>query len=197
MPRKMKSVAQPISSVDVKTECFVPSNESKEVVPEENNILVESNDVEESNTIEECNNISNHFSNIFLTLTSFKSSISALNQHMKLLERDMKKEFKLLRKHNNKTKTKTTRKPSGFAKPSDVSNELCQFMGRVDGTQIARTEVTQYLIHYIKEHELQFKENKKVILPDEPLKKLLGVDESMEVTYFNLQGLMNKHFVHH
>ena len=64
-------------------------------------------------------------------------------------------------------------------------------MGRSNGTQIARTEVTQYLINYIKENELQYAENKKVIIPDEKLKSLLGVDGTMEVTYFNLQGLMN------
>ena len=136
-----------------------------------------------------------HFDNLYLSLASFKQSISTMSQHLKLLERDMKKELRNLRKVSNKSKAKGNRKPSGFAKPSDVSVELCTFMGREKGTQIARTEVTQYLINYIKEHQLQFAENKKVILPDTKLKSLLGVDDKTQVTYFNLQGLMNKHFV--
>ena len=68
-------------------------------------------------------------------------------------------------------------------------------MGKEVGTEIARTEVTQYLIQYIKDNELQFSENKKIIVPDNTLKNLLGVNEGDEVTYFNLQRLMNKHFI--
>lgn len=139
--------------------------------------------------------IETHFDNLYLTLTAFKQSISTMNNHLKLLERDMKKELRILKKVTHKQKNKGNRKPSGFAKPSDVSVELCSFMGREKGTQIARTEVTQYLISYIKQHQLQFPENKKVILPDTKLKSLLGVDDKTQVTYFNLQGLMNKHFV--
>ena len=196
----MKSNVQPISSVNVKSECLAPVENvvapKQELMKVDNeNKNFEENVVEEQSS-EELNNIGDHFSNIFLTLTSFKSSIATLHQHIKLLEKDMKKQFKMIKKTNNKSKMRGNRKPSGFAKPSDVSNELCQFMGRTQGTQIARTEVTQYLIQYIKENELQFKDNKKVILPDAALKKLLGVDSNTEVTYFNLQGLMNKHFVH-
>ena len=34
----------------------------------------------------------------------------------------------------------------------------------------------------------------KIIRPDESLKKLLGIEDGEEVTYFNLQKYMNKHF---
>ncbi len=145
--------------------------------------------------LQDPSDIDNQFANIYLLLTGLKQAISGLNHHLKVLEKDMKKQLKAIKK-TVKPKVKTNRKPSGFAKPSDVSNELCKFMGRDTGTQIARTEVTQYLIQYIKENQLQFADNKKIILPDEKLKNLLGVDATTEVTYFNLQGLMNKHFVH-
>lgn len=162
-------------------------------ISEEVNTMSEN--VPHQNLIEETPDIDTHFSNIYLLLTGLKQAISGLNQHLKILEKDMKKQLKAMKK-SVKPKPKSIRKPSGFAKPSDVSNELCKFMGRTSGTQIARTEVTQYIIQYIKENQLQFPENKKIILPDEKLKKLLGVDNTTEVTYFNLQGLMNKHFVH-
>ena len=32
-------------------------------------------------------------------------------------------------------------------------------------------------------------------MPDCKLQKLLGVDENQEVTYFNIQKYMNKHFI--
>ena len=38
--------------------------------------------------------------------------------------------------------------------------------GQDNGTEIARTEVTQYLIQYIKDNKLQFAGNAKVIKPD-------------------------------
>lgn len=175
MPRQSKT-KNTISTVDI----------TDEVTSE---INIKSNEVTNLD-------IGSQFDNIYLMLTGLKQSISALNQHIKILEKDIKKQLKAEKKINKKIKAKGNRKPSGFAKPSDVSNELCKFMGRTNGTQIARTEVTQYLIQYIKENELQYSENKKVIVPDEKLKNLLGIDNSTQVTYFNLQGLMNKHFVH-
>ncbi len=68
-------------------------------------------------------------------------------------------------------------------------------MNKQEGTQIARTEVTRALISYIKENNLQNKSNKKIILPDEKLKFLLGINQEQELTYFNLQKYMNKHFI--
>ena len=35
-----------------------------------------------------------------------------------------------------KNKNKGNRKPSGFAKPSKVTNELCEFMNKKEGTEI-------------------------------------------------------------
>lgn len=180
MPRQPKT-KNTISTVNI----------SEEVNNTPSNIVLEENVTH----TQDPSDIDSHFANIYLLLTALKQSISGLNQHLKILEKDMRKQLKAIQK-SSKPKVKTNRKPSGFAKPSDVSNELCKFMGRTSGTQIARTEVTQYIIQYIKENQLQFPENKKIILPDEKLKKLLGVDNTTEVTYFNLQGLMNKHFVH-
>jgi chromatin remodeling complex protein RSC6 len=171
-------------SAVLQQEVTPPVVESTQAVPLDNEVVTKN-----------VESIETHFDNLYLTLTAFKQSISTMNNHLKLLERDMKKELRVLKKATTKQKNKGNRKPSGFAKPSDVSVELCNFMGREKGTQIARTEVTQYLISYIKENQLQFAENKKVILPDTKLKTLLGVDDKTQVTYFNLQGLMNKHFV--
>ena len=66
-----------------------------------------------------------------------------------------------------------------------------------DSSKIARTEVTKFVIQYIKDKQLQYKENKKIIVPDDNLSKLLGVENDNEtvITYFNIQRYMNKHFI--
>lgn len=140
-------------------------------------------------------NIGKQFEGIIQTLSVFRQSITALQTQIRGLEKSVRKEMKSLQKEAAKNRNKGNRRPSGFAKPSKVSAELCSFMKRDVGTEIARTEVTQYLIQYIKDHNLQFTGNKKIIVPDATLKKLLSVKDGEEVTYFNLQRLMNKHFV--
>jgi chromatin remodeling complex protein RSC6 len=64
-----------------------------------------------------------------------------------------------------------------------------------EGTKLARTEVTKYIIQYIKDNNLPDKTNAKVIKPDVKLKSLLNTKDNDEVTYFNLQKYMNKHFI--
>ena len=103
--------------------------------------------------------------------------------------------MKNLKKDKEKTKPKTKRAPSGFAKPSKVTKELCEFMKRSEGTEIARTEVTKSLIEYIKENKLENKTNSKIIIPDDKLKFLLGIEDGHELTYFNIQKYMTKHFI--
>lgn len=163
-------------------------------MPKENN-----NDVEVASEVASENiksdAISNQFNGVLNTLSTFRQSITALQTQIRGLEKTVRKEMKGLQKEAQKNKNKGNRKPSGFAKPTKVSDELCSFMGQESGTEIARTEVTQYLIKYIKNNNLQFIDNKKRIVPDDTLKNLLGVTEKDEVTYFNLQKLMNKHFI--
>lgn len=135
-----------------------------------------------------------YFDGILTTVSTFKNQLSALTQQIKCLEKNVKKEMKVLRKEASKNRSKGKRKPSGFAKPSLISDNLCDFMSKAPGSEVARTEVTQFIINYIKENKLQNPENRKIIKPDEQLKTLLDVKEDEELTYFNLQRFMNKHF---
>lgn len=132
--------------------------------------------------------------NLMLTLSAFKTQITAMQQQVRILEKTINKEVKTLQKAASKSKNKGNRKPSGFAKSSKISDTLCQFMNKPSGTEMARTEVTKYIIGYIKEKGLQQESNKKFIKPDTALCELLGVGEADEVTYFNIQKYMNKHF---
>ena len=118
-----------------------------------------------------------------------------LSTQIKNLERKVKKNVKRLEKEGKKNKNKGNRKASGFAVPTKISKDLCKFMGVKEGTQLARTEVTKYIIQYIKDNKLPDETNKKIIKPNNKLKSLLKLNKNDEVTYFNLQKYMNQHFV--
>ena len=88
------------------------------------------------------------------------------------------------------------RTPSGFAKPTPLSAELCTFLGVPAGTQLARTEVTKLITKYIKEKNLQDPADKRTIKPDAALQKLMQLaGKDVKLTYFNLQTHMKHHFV--
>jgi len=145
--------------------------------------------------VEESSNVFDQFEVIIDSLSHFRIQVNTIQQQIRQLEKNIKKEMKGLKKAVIKSKNKGNKKPSGFANPTKVTKELCEFMNKQEGTQIARTEVTRALISYIKENNLQNKANKKIILPDEKLQFLLGINQEQELTYFNLQKYMNKHFI--
>jgi chromatin remodeling complex protein RSC6 len=139
--------------------------------------------------------IGEEFAVVLSTLTGFRQQITMLQNHIRGLEKNVRRKMKALQREAKKNRNKGNRKPSGFAVPTPISSELCDFMNRPHGSEVARTEVTQYIINYIKENNLQFPQNRKVIKPDKSLKTLLAVPAKEEVTYFNLQRFMNRHFV--
>lgn len=135
------------------------------------------------------------FEVLIAQLNTMKSQITNIQQNIKQLEKSVKKQMKGLKKEVTKTKNKGNRQPSGFAKPSKVTKELCDFMNKSEGTEIARTDVTRALVAYIKENKLENTSNSKIINPDDKLKLLLGIEEGQELNYFTIQKFMNKHFV--
>lgn len=149
----------------------------------------------EINTNEVQDELFIHFEQLVSQLNLMKNQITSMQQNIKQLEKSVKKQMKGLKKEATKIKPKGNRAPSGFAKPSKVTKELCEFMNKTEGTEIARTEVTRALVAYIKENKLENTTNSKIISPDEKLKVLLGIEEGQELNYFNIQKYMNKHFV--
>ena len=149
---------------------------------------------------EQNDTISQSFATINDSITLFKMQLNSLQQHIRNLEKQVRKEMKSVTKVlKTKNKDKKPKAPSGFAKPTKVTKELCEFMERPEGTEIARTEVTKSLSHYIKANNLQEKgeNSKNRINPDAKLKNLLGLsnDETENLTYFTIQKHMNKHFI--
>jgi cytidylate kinase len=151
------------------------------------------------NSSESLNSILEQFTTINDTLTLFKMHISTLQQQVKTVEKNVRKELKKdKKKDKKKDMSKNKKAPSGFAKPTKVTKELCDFMDKPEGSEIARTEVTKVLVSYIKNNNLleQGEDLKNKIVPDAKLKTLLGIEngELNDLTYFNIQKYMNKHF---
>ena len=120
---------------------------------------------------------------------------NTLRSEFRLLERQTVRELKNAQKASQKKKRKTgNRAPSGFVKPTLISNELAGFLGKPEGSEMARTEVTREINKYIRTNNLQDKENGRKINPDKKLTSLLKQKKGDELTYFNLQRYMSPHF---
>lgn len=140
------------------------------------------------------------FKEVTASLTSQMASLKSTLADVKKLEKQVNRQLKEARKGRRRNRKaqdggeKAKRPPSGFAKPSELSEELCGFLGVDSGTLMARTEVTKHITKYIRDHQLQDPSYKRRILCDKPLSTLLKVGSSDEVTYFNLQSFMKPHF---
>jgi len=128
-------------------------------------------------------------------LQQLGSLVSSIKTDWRLLEKKLGRELKLALKQSSKRKRKSVnRAPSGFVKPTRISDELALFLEKPSGSEMARTEVTRDINKYIRTHNLQDKENGRKIIPDTKLATLLKLNESDELTYFNLQRYMSPHF---
>lgn len=120
---------------------------------------------------------------------------AAMKSDYKTLEKVFSRELKSAQKNSKKRKSSGNRQPSGFVKPTRISDELAKFLGKTVGTEMARTEVSKEINAYIREKGLQDKENGRKIHPDASLSKLLALTAADELTYFNLQRYMKHHFI--
>ena len=161
----------------------------KEVAPAKTNTVVEETPVAPEVAL------ANEFTSVLAAIQEVTSKVSALRSQLRALEKKAVREVKAANKRSKKgRKSSGTRTPSGFVKPTQISEELAAFLGKSKGTEMARTEVTKEINAYIRANKLQDPKNGRRILPDSKLRKLLKVGKSDELTYFNLQRYMSPHF---
>lgn len=140
---------------------------------------------------------SSKLSEIEAKIQQLGSVISTLKSDFKVLSKTIAREQKIASKSSKgNRKVSASRKPSGFIKPTLISDELAKFLGKTSGTEMARTDVSREINLYIRTNNLQDKENGRKIHPDAKLSCLLNIKPSDEpLTYFNLQRFMKHHFV--
>ena len=128
-------------------------------------------------------------------LQQMSSLLSSLKTEFRSLEKKWSRELKSVKKQSSRRKRKAgNRAPSGFVKPTRISDELASFLGKESGTEMARTAVTRDINAYIRLHNLQDTTNGRKINPDVKLAALLKLGKEDELTYFNLQRFMSPHF---
>jgi chromatin remodeling complex protein RSC6 len=88
----------------------------------------------------------------------------------------------------------TNKLTSGFLKPVPISNAMAQFTGWAPSELKSRVEVTKFLCSYIKDNNLQNPEDRRQILADSKLAKLLDYKNGTPLTYFDMQSHLKKHF---
>ncbi len=145
-------------------------------------------------------------SELYSKLTQLSSVIASLKSEFKALEKVHARDLRTLEKLSSKKHKKRTRALdangnevedlSGFKKPTLISKELATFFGSPVGTTMARTAATKAISKYVKDHGLQRADNKRFIevTKDKKLQALLKVPSDVELSFFNLQTYMTKHF---
>lgn len=84
---------------------------------------------------------------------------------------------------------------SGFLKQVAISKEMAKFIGCSSSELKSRVDVTKHICAYIKENNLQNPKDKREILPDAKLKKLLRVEKGdAPLTYYRVQSKLKPHF---
>jgi len=130
-------------------------------------------------------------------LLALRESLSELVTESKRLEKKAARVQKLADKRRRKKapvegeEAKPAR-VSIFQVPTNITPELCAFMGRAKGSQESRSNVTKFITTYVKENNLK---NKHDINADAKLKALLNLKAEDKLTYFNLQKYLNVHYI--
>lgn len=146
--------------------------------------------------VEETSSVSQKMTEFGAKLQQLNSIFSAVKGDFKTLEKIVSRELKAAQKSSaKKAKRAGNRQPSGFVKPTPISDELAKFLGKTVGTEMARTEVSKEINEYIRTHKLQNKDNGRIINADAKLTALLKLNKEDELSYFNLQRYMKHHFI--
>ena len=209
-PAVVKEIATPAVVEETTVAVETKAKEAKEVeqmVKSIAKVLVQDEDVKidlEFNTT--VNSIKTLVADTRGVLSSFKALHKRVNKRIRVLNRRPKGGKR--RGGNQKTN------PSGFNKPTKITNELAKFLKVDNGTYLPRTDVTRRINAFIKEHSLQGmmrpgkdgiekidnrfintalpksdKRNKHATL----LRKLLN--PKVPLSYFNLQTYLSPHFI--
>jgi len=187
-PKKASSVVEPVVDTPV-----LPSTSTS--VPVTDSLLVDNLVVNEDGVVDK----STLAGALLAEIAEFNKNFQAWNNYGNALKSNIKNIAKFSSRVSKNADKSTKRKknaktrPSGFEKPTPISDELAIFFGKELGSLMARTEVSKQIHEYVITQKLQNEKNRRIIHPDPKLKQLLNVNND-ELTYFNLQKYLKYHF---
>mgnify|MGYP006419231219 FL=1 len=141
--------------------------------------------------------IDEHFDFLEKDLVKFKSEFTDFMVRFRKLRKDFRKYGKDTTKKGRKTKMDNNlmipkRKPTGFQVAVNLSKELCDFLNVSEDTKLNCSEVSRRMNIYFTNNSLQEGVDIKM---DKKLKDLLKPGKDEQVTYFNLQKYLKKHYI--
>ena len=156
--------------------------------------LVASTDVNAVPDLKLEDNISSQLDTLLTHVATLVNQLKDVQVEVKTLQKNYSK---VLKDHNKiiQKKKKVDRKPSGFAKPSRISEEMATFLSLNPLEEIPRNQVTKLINQYIIKHDLRNSEDKRQIQPNDELSTLLNLTGDEKLSYFNLQKYMKHHFI--
>jgi chromatin remodeling complex protein RSC6 len=151
---------------------------------------------EEQAAVADASTLSSKLSDFSSKIQQVTAILSTMKTDYKVLEKSVSRELKNASKSKRKSKVPNpNRQPSGFVKPSVISDELIKFLGKEAGTMMSRVEVSKEINAYITANQLKDKVQGRQINPDAKLAKLLKIGKDETLTYFNLQKFLKIHFI--
>ena len=187
-PAPAKKTATKKVASKAATKAAEPAPTPKEVAPTAAPVANE--------VVEETSGIQQKLNEFSAKLQQISSIFSTMKGDFKTLEKSVTRELKAAAKASSKrAKRAGNRQPSGFVKPTRISDELAKFLGKSVGTEMARTDVSKEINAYIRANNLQRPDNGRFIVPDAKLTTLLKLGKDDELSYFNLQRYMKPHFI--
>lgn len=122
--------------------------------------------------------------------------LRGIGKTMTIMKRDAQKLIRAKKKDADGTSTAkdTNKVSSGFLKPVPISTAMASFTGWAPTELKSRVDVTKFLCSYIKENNLQNPEDRRQIILDSKLSKLLDYKDGTSLTYFDMQSHLKKHF---
>ena len=118
--------------------------------------------------------------------------VTLLRKLVRQVNQVEKQSFRLVKTKKTVNKNKVI---SGFQKPTRISKDLAKFTGWNDADLHSRVEVTKFICDYIKTNNLQNPDDRRQIVPDAKLQKLLGYNPKKEtepLRYYSIQFHLNK-----
>ena len=182
--KKVKKTKTPVVPVEVPV-----STPSEVAAPAATSDAADAAPVDAATLASKLGDFSSKIQQVAALLTSMKSDY-------KTLEKTVARELKQASKSSGKKrKTSANKNPSGFVKPTKISDELIKFLGKEPGTEMSRVEVSKEVNAYINEHKLKDEKCGRQITPDAKLTKLLKINKDEILTFFNLQRYLKIHFI--
>jgi|TARA_B100000315_G_scaffold20609_1_gene18197 chromatin remodeling complex protein RSC6 len=134
------------------------------------------------------NNMANSITDLCTNLSQFNTSNRQLQQQVKSIYKDYRRERSKLSK--NKRKKNNTK----IHLPMNVSSPLKKFLKLDADELISKKDVMGRISTYVKEKNLQLPENKRQFKPNTALRRLFGLKKTKPMTFVEINKYISHHF---